>query len=344
MKILIIGPSWIGDMVMSQGLYITLKKQMPNSTIDVIAPGWCKPILSRMPEITNVIDMPLGHGEFAFFKRLQIGRSLISENYDQAYILTNSAKSALVPFFAKIPKRIGWKGESRYGLINDIRSNKKAFNLMIERYIALAYPKQQMTGSGCLSEIPKPSLTIDTIAQLKCFDKFNLINNDKIIGLCPGAEFGPAKRWPAEHFTDISKHLIDSGYQIWLFGSAKDKQVTDEIRGSLDINQQQQCMNLAGETNLIEAVDLMAACNTVVCNDSGLMHIAAAVGCRVVALYGSTSPGYTPPLSEHVEILHTDIECRPCFKRECPLKHLKCLTELTPNMVIDAINRLNKMK
>lgn len=178
---------------------------------------------------------------------------------------------------------------------------------MIERYVVLAYPKQQMTGSGCLQNVPILFLTIDKDAQLKCFDKFNLQDNNKIIGLCPGAEFGPAKRWPAKYFVDISKILIDNGYQVWLFGSAKDKQVTDNIKNSLHLNQQKQCINLAGETNLIEAVDLMTACNTVVSNDSGLMDIVAAVGCNVVALYGSTSSGYTPPLSEHVEILHTNI-------------------------------------
>lgn len=342
MKILIIGPSWIGDMVMSQGLYTTLKKQFPESMIDVVAPNWCKPILSRMPEINNIIEMPLGHGQFSFFKRREIGRSLIDKNYDRAYILTNSAKSALLPFFAKIPQRIGWKGEFRYGLLTDLRTNKKSFSLMIERYIALAYPKTQMTGSGAIKDLPSPSLYIDKKAQSECFNKFDLSHHDKIIGLCPGAEFGPAKRWPAEHFSEISKTLIADGYQIWLFGSEKDKPVTEQIRNALNTDQQQHCINLAGRTNLIEAVDLMAACDTVVSNDSGLMHIAAAVGCKVVALYGSTSPGYTPPLSKHVEILHTEIECRPCFKRECPLKHLKCLTELYPNNVIDAIKRLNE--
>jgi heptosyltransferase-2 len=344
MKILIIGPSWVGDMVMSQCLYIELKKSHPKAIIDVMAPGWCKPVLERMPEVDNALEMPLGHGKFAFFTRRNIGKSLIAAQYDHAYILTNSAKSALVPLFAKIPKRTGWKGEFRYGLLTDIRTNKKSFNLMIERYISLAYNKKEMTGSGCLTNMPKPSLHIDQQAQMKCFNKFNLHSKRPIVGLCSGAEFGPSKRWPTEHFAEVAKLLIDNGQQVWLFGSAKDNDVTQAIKSSLSKEQQQYCFNLAGSTSLIEAIDLLAACNTVVSNDSGLMHIAAAVGCKVVALYGSTSPDYTPPLSDKVEILHTDIECRPCFKRECPLQHLKCLKDLAPSTVIQAINRLNQIQ
>jgi len=344
MKILIIGPSWIGDMVMSQGLYITLKKLNPTCSIDVLAPAWCKTILQRMPEINNVLDMPLGHGDFSFFTRLKMGRSLIKEQYDHAYILPNSAKSALLPFFAKIPKRTGWKGEFRYGLLNDLRNNKKSFNLMIERYIALAYPKQEMTGSGCLTELPHPKLTVDIESQQLALEKFSLNSKKTVIGLCPGAEFGASKRWPIRHFMALSKKLIDENHQIWLFGSEKDQMICEAIKNGLTQEQQQKCFNLAGKTSLIEAVDLMGACKTVVSNDSGLMHIAAAVACQVVALYGSTSPGYTPPLSEHVEILHTDISCSPCFKRECPLKHHDCLEKLTPDLVSNAINNFNKNK
>lgn len=344
MKILIIGPSWVGDMVMSQTLYIELKKMHPTALIDVLAPAWCKPILERMPEINKAIEMPLGHGDFSFFTRRKIGKSLIAENYEQAFVLTNSAKSALIPFFAKITKRTGWKGESRYGLINDMRTNRKSFNLMIERYVALAYKKEDMTGSGCLSELPKPALNIDKGKQQQAFNKFSLHCKRPIVGLCPGAEFGPAKRWPTEHFLSITKTLISNGYQVWLFGSAKDNDVTQSIKDALPQEQQIHCNNLAGSTSLIEAIDLMAACNVVVSNDSGLMHIAAAVNCKVVALYGSTSPGYTPPLSDTVEILHTDIDCRPCFKRVCPVEHMNCLKQLTPEMVINAINRLNQIK
>lgn len=329
---------------MSQCLYIELKKQHPDAIIDVMAPAWCKPILERMPQVNKAVEMPLGHGQFNFSMRYQLGKQLRAAGYDQAYTLPNSAKSALIPFFARIPKRTGWKGEMRYGLLNDIRTNKKAFGLMIERYIALAYPKQQMTGSGCLHAMPSPALTVLPKSQEAARDKFHLQQTRPIIGLCPGAEFGPAKRWPEQHFATLAQQLIERGYQIWLFGSAKDREVTEQIQAQISQELQAYCFNLAGNTSLIEAVDLLGACQTVVSNDSGLMHIAAAVGCQVVALYGSTSPQYTPPLAEEVEILHTDIECRPCFKRECPLGHLKCLTELSPAQVVNAVEKLNAIK
>lgn len=347
MKILIIGPSWVGDMVMSQSLYITLKNKHPEATIDVMAPAWCKPILERMPEVDNAIEMPLTHGQFSFFKRRQLGKALREERYDQAYILPNSAKSALIPFFAKIPKRIGWKGEMRYGLLNDLRPNKKSFQYMVERYVALAYSKKQMQNSaslGGLDNLAKPCLFIDPDKQLQAIKKFNLNQNKPILGLCPGAEFGPSKRWPEEHYAEVANEMINRGYQVCLFGSAKDALVTDKIKKLVALKNRQAVYNLAGTTNLIEAVDLLAACQTVVSNDSGLMHIAAAVGCRVVAVYGSTSPKYTPPLAKAVEIAHTDISCRPCFKRTCKFGHLKCLTELQPQQVLLSIEKLNAIK
>ena len=342
-KILIIGPSWVGDMVMSQSLYIVLKQQHPESQIDVIAPGWCKPILERMPEIHQAIEMPLGHGEFNLLGRREIGKSLREKQYDHAYVLPNSAKSALIPWFANIPQRTGWKGEMRYGLLNDLRPNKKSFQYMVERYVALAYPKVEMLDSsslGGLETLPRPSLSIDKKAQQETLNKFSLKQTLPVTGLCPGAEFGPAKKWPETHYAEVAIQMATGGHQVWLFGSQKDLDTCNNIKQLVPAELQQRIHVLAGQTSLIEAVDLLAACQTVVANDSGLMHVAASVGCNVVAVYGSTSPKYTPPLAEKVEIVHTDIDCRPCFKRECQFKHLKCLTELSPKQVLDSIQKL----
>lgn len=341
MNILIIGPSWVGDMVMSQCLYKTLKQQHPDANIDVLAPAWCKPILERMPEVNQAIEMPIGHGEFNLRGRYRLGKQLKASGYTHAYILPNSAKSALIPLFAGIPTRTGWKGESRYGLLTDLRANKKAFGLMIERYCALAYPKAEMHGSDALPPLPYPALTVDTKHQQQAMARLGLTNERPIIGLCPGAEFGPAKRWPEQHYAQVAAAMIQQGYQVWLFGSGKDQPVTAAIQEQLSETAQAACHNLAGQTNLIEAVDLLAACQTVVSNDSGLMHVAAAVGANVIAVYGSTSPDYTPPLSDQVEIVHTDIDCRPCFQRECPYGHLKCLTTLPASKVIQAIETLH---
>ncbi|XAG72901.1 lipopolysaccharide heptosyltransferase II [bacterium 19MO04SH03] len=344
MKILVIGPSWVGDMVMSQGLYSELKKIYPESTLDVLAPAWCKGILERMIEVDNALEMPLGHGDFGLKTRYQMAKHLTEKGYTHAYILPNSAKSALIPWLAKIPHRIGWKGEMRYGLLNDIRTNKKSFQYMLERYVALAHPKAKMTGTGCLGPLaclPYPKLKVDKQLQDQALAQFQLTTQRPILGLCPGAEFGPAKRWPSEHYAAVAQQAIQQGYQVWLFGSGKDQLVTEEIKNRLSVETQIYCHDLAGRTSLTQAIDLIGACKTVVSNDSGLMHVAAAVGCQVVALYGSSSPQYTPPLTDKLAILHTNIECRPCFQRTCPKQHLKCLTELPIERVVTAINQFD---
>lgn len=340
MKILVIGPSWVGDMVMSQSLYITLKQQHPGAELHVMAPVWCLPLLARMPQVDKAVKMPLGHGDFRLAERWRLGRILKREGYDWALVLPNSLKSALIPLFAGIPRRTGWKGESRYGLLNDLRSNKHAFPLMVRRYMALAFPKAEMKDDAALPATPYPALTVDAQQQVASRQRLGLAGNEPVLGLCPGAEFGPAKRWPEEHYADVAQRWIAQGGQVWIFGSPKDEPVAQAIRHALPEDSREQCHLLAGQTSLTEAIDLLAACNKVVSNDSGLMHITAAVGTPLVAVYGSTSPGYTPPLSEQVAVVHTDIHCRPCFKRECPLGHLKCLKELPPERVWQALAQL----
>ncbi|USE00346.1 lipopolysaccharide heptosyltransferase II [Vibrio sp. SCSIO 43133] len=338
MKILVIGPSWVGDMVMSQSLYKEIKHRHPNAVIDVLAPAWCEPILSRMPEVNRSLEMPIGHGAFDLKGRWKIGRELKSEGYTHAYVLPNSAKSALIPLFAGIPNRIGWKGEMRYGLLTDLRPDKHLFQFYVERFVALASSKEKMKKDVQFKNCPRPSLTVDPNEQNRTREKFQLNILRKVIGMCPGAEFGPAKRWPDTHYAKVAQHAIEQGCQVWLFGSTKDREVTEKIRSQLNDGAQQHCYNMAGSTSLTEAVDLLAACNTVISNDSGLMHIAAAVGCNVIAIYGSSSPDYTPPLTDNLHTVHTNIECRPCFKRECPLGHLDCLKKLSAQSIIDCID------
>lgn len=342
MRVLVIGPSWIGDMVMSQSLYISLKQRHPDAELHVMAPAWCCTLLERMPEVDKAIVMPLGHGELKLGKRLRLGRSLAKEGYEWAIVQPNSFKSALIPLFAGIKKRTGWKGESRYALLNDLRSNKANFPLMVERYNALAYPKAQMTDHTKLPKPPWPALTLDPQNQQLALNELALNINRPILSLCPGAEFGPSKRWPEQHYAAVAQQQIEQGKQVWIFGSAKDMPVAQAIRDLLPESLQAQCQLLAGRTSLHQAIDLMALSSMVVSNDSGLMHIAAALQRPLVAVYGSTSPQYTPPLAEKVAIVHTDIECRPCFKRECPLGHLKCLKELYPEKVTQAIASLTK--
>ncbi len=305
MNILVIGPSWVGDMVMSQSLYKTLKIQHPNCEIDVLAPNWCKPLLERMPEVRKAITMPIGHKALEIKTRYQIGKALRNQ-YDMAIILPNSFKSAFIPLFAKIPLRRGWKGESRYFILNDLRPNKKDYPMMVQRYVALGYDKNHIPSANNL-RIENPTLSYseqEILLTKQHFSEQLKHEGDRhVIGFCPGAEFGPAKRWPHYHYANLAKLLIEKEFAVRIFGSPKDHAVGEEIIQSLPKEAQPFCCNLAGATTLNQAVDLIADCQAIVSNDSGLMHIAAAVNRPLVALYGPTSPTYTPPLSDKAIII-----------------------------------------
>ena len=312
-------------MVMAQTLFITLKQQDPDAIIDVLAPAWSAPLLERMPEVRQGLDMPLGHGKIDLGVRKQLGKSLVAEKYDQAIVLPNSLKSALVPFWAKIPKRTGWRGEMRYGLLNDLRPlDKDRYPLMVERFIALAHPK----GQALSLQLPRPHMKANTANRDAARERFGLKDNSPILALCPGAEFGPAKKWPEKHYAAVAQKKLEQGWQVWLFGSEKDRPGNDNITGMIAAEHQSSVHNLAGQTSLAEAIDLLSCAEAVVSNDSGLMHIAAALGRNLVVIYGSTSPGFTPPLNDNHKILRLGLECSPCFKRECPLGHLDCLNKL----------------
>jgi len=333
-KILIVGPAWVGDMVMAQTLFKVLRQQYPDCVIDVLAPDWSRPLLERMPEVRQALAMPLGHGQFQWSVRRELGRKLKAENYDQSMALPNSWKSALVPFFAKIPVRTGWRGEMRYGLLNDVRAlDKEKYPLMIERFAALVFEKnEEMPG-----QLPYPALEVDSTNVSAALNKFSLNQDKPILALCPGAEFGEAKRWPSEHYAAVAEQKLKEGWQVWLFGSSKDRPVTDEIVAAVPEDLRSGCANLAGDTTLADAIDLLSCATAAVTNDSGLMHITAALGRPLVVVYGSSSPQFTPPLSEQVKILSLKLSCSPCFKRECPLVHLNCLKQLQPDLALSAL-------
>lgn len=336
MRILIIGPSWVGDMVMAQTLFVCLKRQHPDCQIDVLAPEWSRPLLERMPEVREALSFPLGHGAFELATRRRIGQQLRGR-YDQAILLPNSLKSALVPYFAGIPKRTGWRGEMRFGLLNDIRTLDKArYPLMIERFMALAHAP----GAELPKPYPEPRLAIDPASRDAALERFGLSLDRPVLALCPGAEFGEAKRWPAEHYAAVADARLRQGWQVWLFGSQKDAPGGEEIREWVTPGFEEDVCNLAGRTSLAEAIDLLSCASAVVSNDSGLMHVAAALDRPLVAVYGSTSPGFTPPLASQVEVVRLGLECSPCFDRTCRFGHYDCLRLLQPSLVQDALGRL----
>ncbi|WP_404299374.1 lipopolysaccharide heptosyltransferase II [Halomonas sp.] len=328
-RILVVGPSWVGDMVMAQSLFMTLKARYPGCRIGVMAPAWSLPILERMAEVDEGVALDVGHGEFGWHTRHRVARSLRGR-FDRAIVLPRSWKSALVPFLARIPRRTGFTGEQRYGLLNDRRRLDKAvLDQTVKRFVALGLPVEKAEKGSF--PIPRPHLAVDAdnLAELR---RVHELSTRPAIGMMPGAEYGPAKQWPLAHFRALAESLVAEGFEVRVLGGPKDNEAGDAIAGEVE-----HAHNLCGRTRLADAVDLLADCRQVVTNDSGLMHVAAAAGTRVHALYGSSSPVYTPPLTETAEIHTLALACSPCFARTCPLGHTRCLTELSPERLLAAL-------
>jgi heptosyltransferase-2 len=328
-RILVVAPSWIGDTIMMQPLLMRLKAQQPDAQIHVLAPAWSAPLLGRMPEVAATIANPFAHGQFDWSGRQALGRRLAADGFSAAYVLPNSWKSALVPWFADIPRRIGYRGEARYVLLNDRRRlDKAALPRLVDRYAALAGPPEGTT--------PNPRLSSTAEQQLAARTALDLPLDGAPVVFCPGAEYGPAKRWPTHHFATLARRLASADFPVWIVGSAKDAPVGAEIARLAAGT----ALDLCGRTNLEQAIDLIAGARAVVSNDSGLMHVAAALDRPLVALYGSSSPTYTPPLSSRATILALALDCSPCFKRECPLSppdQMRCLEDLAPDSVLAAM-------
>ncbi len=333
-QVLVVGPSWVGDTVLAQPLFMRLASGAPDTAVDVLAPPWTAPLLKRMREVREVIENPFRHGELKVFARRRLGLSLKQRGYDAAIVLPNSLKAALPPFFAAIPVRTGYRGEMRGGVLNDVRMlDEKHMPRLVERFAALAQPH----GTALPKPLPNPRLEVDIANRRRLLDALRLDTSSPIVVFCPGAEYGPAKRWPTEHYAKLAQRLTAAGARVWLVGSSNDAEAARAITARAEHSG---VVDLCGRTSLADAVDLISLAELVVSNDSGLMHVAAALQRPLIALYGSSSPQYTPPLSSRARVLYLGLECSPCFERECPLGHLRCLREITPDFVWREIERL----
>ena len=332
-NILIVAPAWVGDMVMAHCLVQVLVARHQSSrgapNIHLLAPTATAPLGTRMPGVSETHTLDVAHGELALGRRRRQARAM-SGRFDQAIVLPNSFKSALVPWWARIPIRTGWHGEARFGVVNDRRRlDPTRYPLMIERFMALGLDP----ASDLPQTHPLPRLQADSENVERLLGAHELSVAGGVTVLCPGAEYGPAKRWPASHFAQVARHAVAEGHQVWLIGSSLDRDVCVEIEGQVGAG----VVNLAGATTLLDAVDLISRADRVVSNDSGLMHVACALGRSVVALFGSTSPAFTPPLGPAATVVQEDLDCSPCFQRECPLGHLRCLNDLSAERVIEVL-------
>ena len=316
-RILVVAPNWIGDALMAQPLLARLREKRPDLRVDLLAPEWVAPVARRMPEVDEVIATPFRHGALNLRRRWQLGRRLRERRYRQAIVLPNSWKAALVPFFADIPLRSGYVGESRYGLLNLLY--RRGDRAMREHYARLS----EAPGTEPAAPLPQPRLRVDAAQAAATRARFGL--ERAYVVLCPGAEYGPAKRWP--YFAELAARLKQP---VVLLGSQNDVPAAGGIAGR----------NLVGRTTLDEAIDIIAGAELVVSNDSGLMHIAAALGRPLIALFGSSSPEKTPPQPGRSRVLWLKPECSPCYERECPLGHFRCMRELNVDTVLAAAAEL----
>jgi heptosyltransferase II len=329
-RVLVVAPSWVGDLVMAQPLIGRLAQN--NTLVDVLVPPYCVGLGSRLKGVNQAIPFPFGHGVLKIRERRHFALSEIKKtHYQQAVILPNSFKSALVPFFAGIPQRTGWWGEARLGLLNDGRFlSKKKYPLLVDRYYALGASQDLI-----VEQAPPPAfneLSVPDHLQAK-----------PILALCPGAEFGPSKQWPIAHFAVVAAHYLRKDWTVWLMGSQKDKAYAEAIAMQARTLASRDAINFCGLSTLEAAIDQLAQSQMVLSNDSGLMHVASALGKPVVGLYGPTDPQYTPPLGKRARVLQNLLPCGPCFKRDCPLsnreEHHLCMRALLPEKVIEELDR-----
>jgi heptosyltransferase-2 len=320
MRSLVIAPQWIGDAVMTEPLLRRLHGR--GERLAVGALPWVAPVYRAMPQVDTVIEFPFAHGGLQLGARRRLARQLHGQ-FDTAYVLPNSLKSALLPVLASIPRRVGYLGEARVGLLTHRLKNPKDKPPMVAFYSALSGDAHVQ---GDRPQLALPAAEVDAVLQ-----QHGLARGAYVV-MAPGAEYGPAKRWP--HFGGLARLLARP---VLLLGSAKEAQLCEAICAEAP----QHCRNLAGQTTLAQAFALIAGAGHVVSNDSGLMHVAAAFGVPQVALFGSSSPLHTPPLNAQAQVvwLKQDpgylppLDCSPCFQRECPLGHLRCLNDVTPQRV-----------
>lgn len=339
-RILIIAPNWIGDAVMSQPLLANLKVIYPQSQIDVLASPWVAPIYRACAEVHEVIEARLEHKQLQWSLRKQLAKQLELNQYDACFVLPNSLKSALIPWLANIPLRIAYRGEMRFGLINFALDNPSKTNRppMANHYLALCNVIDHSQEIDT-NQPADPKLNISPTAKQTVRSKLQAaaINEQSIYVLCPGAEYGVTKRWPTEHFASLAQQLSENepDAHVILLGSKGDHALGQDIISQ--VTRTSQIQNWCGETSLDEAIALIGMSKALVSNDSGLMHIGAALKVPQVAIFGSSDPQHTPPLSNKAKVIWLHLPCSPCHKRECPLGHLKCLKDILPATVLSAI-------
>ena len=331
---LVVLPNWLGDLVMAQPLLQLLQSQ--GWELDALAPAWTQPLIERIPQLRAGYKLGAEHGELALRRRWRLGRLLAANNYGAAYVLPNSLKSALVPAFAGIARRVGWRGEWRFYWLNDIRLlDQRRYPLMYQRYAALAFAPGQDLAEV---ELPRPQLRSEPERARAWLEEQSMANAGKLLALAPGAAYGPSKRWPLAYFAEVANWALRAGWRVICLGGPEERALGQELGQAIATELRSAWLDCCGRIRLDLSLDLLSVADALVANDSGLAHVAAAVDCPPLVLYGPTNAKHTPPLHPEARIVQRDdLDCRPCHRRQCPLGHHDCLRGIAATKVIDLL-------
>lgn len=331
-NILVITPSWVGDCIMIQPFLALLKKHFTSCKITILAPPWTIDLTRHMIDADDFIECPIPWKKWQIKQRWEMAQEIKKHHFTRAYILPKSIQSALIPFWAKIPIRIGFLGKLRYGLLTHIHPlNPGDMPCVVARFSSLAYDDP----SSAPEDGPLPKLFSLENNRRRLLQKLSLFTSQPVIALCPDAEFGPSKEWPIEHFIQIASYYGIRGYQIWILGSEKAQAYGDQIVQEADTG-----INLCGKATLNEIIDLLGLCNIVISNDSDLMYASIALNRPTIALYGSSTPDRTPLFAQNAHTISVNLPCSPCFRRQCPFKHTNCMAQISPALVKEKIDEL----
>ena len=320
--VLLVAPQWIGDAVMAQPLAARLAAG--GARVVALALPSVAPVLRAMPGVAEVVEVALAHGRLDWRLRRRVAASLRARRLRAAYVLGNNVKSRLIPWLARIPLRIGYRGEAAGWLLTRAVPEPPPRSDMRARYLALA---------AADSAPGAPELVADAATVAETLQRFELAAG--AIALCPGAEYGGAKRWPLEHFAAFARLAQRDGLSVLVLGAPRDRDAGDAIVAAAP-----GVRNLCGATDMAQAIALLASTRGVLSNDSGLMHVAAALGRPTLGLYGSTDPRHTPPSARRSATIWLQLDCSPCFARECPLGTLACLKGIAPERAWTALRGL----
>jgi len=328
--ILVVPYMWIGDFVRCHSVVKLLKARFPDRPVDVLSTTLCAPLTDYMPGLRRAIVVDLPRSRIAVTDQLALARRLQRENYGTALIMSRTWKSALAPFLARIPERTGFVGEMRFGLLNDLRHGERRLPRMVDRCAALALPREAELPPAW----PLPELKVAR-AEIESWRREHglALDSRPVVVLAPGA-VGPSKRWPASAYAAAARHLIAEGFAVWVVGGPEEKTLAAEIIGATTAR------DLTGH-DLRNAILALAAAAVAVSNDSGLLHVAAALGTPAIGIFGPTSPWHWAPLNPLAATIESksEVECRPCHKPVCRFGHHRCMRDIPPDQVLAAVRQ-----